>query len=122
MADRLRLKQVVDRSSVTVPPSGGVGDLPTVFGQMFDKTNTKHTTNISAREAALCSLLSAMSLTDGEDLNQFVDDFLTEFYALKSSVKGWKGRQMANICSGNVDYEKKLEFARIKSRQKEDFV
>ncbi|MEO5351371.1 MAG: hypothetical protein H7836_17275 [Magnetococcus sp. YQC-3] len=123
IAEQLRMRQVVDQSTVTVPPYGGVGDLPTIFNQMFDKENSKSTTNISSREAGLCALLSAMSkVTYKSSLNDFVTVFLNDFLTLKGSVEGFMSKQMANICSGNVQYERKLEFARIKGKEKEDFV
>jgi len=121
IAEKLRLKNVVDQSSVTIPPQTSVGDLPTIFGQITDDNKGKHYTIISSREAAVCALLESMK-QNTSDIDEFTSNFLNAFYVLKGSVKGYKIKKMAEIVSGNVQYERKLEFARIKNREKEDFV
>lgn len=123
IAEKLRLKQVVDQSSVTIPPFEGTGDLPTIFNNIQSPKNSKSFTKITTREAGLLSLLSAMSRTQyWTTLNEFVTFFLEDFNSYKASVDGFRSKQIANICGGNVNYERKLEFARIKSKNKEDFV
>jgi len=123
IGDRLRLKAVVDQSSVSYPPNSGVGDLPTIFNQIADDKKSRHYTIIDNRECGLCALLSAMSkVTYESTLNDFVDTFLNEFLVLKASIKGEKMKKLANICAGNVELERRLEFARIKSKKQEEFV
>lgn len=123
IAEKLRLKKVTEQSSITIPPQHSVGDLPTIFNQMFNTKNIKTLSFINKKEAVICALLSAMSRVKTDTpLEKFVEYFLEDYLSLKSSIKGYRSKQISNICAGNVELERKLEYARLKNKEKEDFV
>lgn len=126
VVEKLKLRHVVDQSAITMPPGSGGGDLPIVFENIQRRENQESLTNLTGREAGLCALLGAISdvgaSEDPDDLDFFVDSFLYHFYASRASVKGWRGKSIERICTGDVNYDRKLNFARLKKQEKEDFV
>jgi hypothetical protein len=124
--DKLRLKQVVDQSTITLPPGGDVGDLPVIFENLHKPENQESGTNLSKQEAALCALLGAGadagSVAKDDDLDFFCEQFLQRFYRTKASVDGFRSNQMVKICSGDVAFEHKMRFAKVKKQEKEEFV
>ncbi|MEO5350243.1 MAG: hypothetical protein H7836_11420 [Magnetococcus sp. YQC-3] len=124
--EKLRLKQVVDQSTVTFPPGNNMGDLPVIFSNVQDPVNQESLTKMDKRERGLTSLLGAISdvgaSEDPDDLDFFVERFLFHFFSGGASVDGWRASQLTQMCAGELKYEKRFKIASIKKQEKEDFV
>lgn len=123
---KLKLKQVVDQSTVTVPPGNSQGDLPIIFGNVQAPENQESLTKMDKRERGLTSLLGAISdvgaSEDPDDLDFFVYRFLFHFFSGGASIDGWRAEQFTQMCAGELKFGKKFKLMSIKKQEKEDFV
>lgn len=122
-------KDVIDSSMVTLPDSGGYGDIEGVVDLLLNPKNIIQLSKLKDREVGLLAfslalvdknVLDCVKEGQGGEETEILKSFLFNYMELSVSVGGYRSNLIRDIASNMLHEQFEIEKEKVKNKEKLD--